>query len=454
MTWTYDSTFACSGDSADWVIEGGGEHDNTATIVETGQNDDATVTVDCYDLGVTKDAVPTYTRTYEWDIDKSVSPESHILFPGQLGTSTYTVTVNKTGYTDSAWAVTGTINITNPSSLPVELSSVTDSVGGVSAVVVCPSMTVPAGGSLECTYSASLPDANTRTNIATVTLADGGQTYSGSYEVVFGAPTTEVYAGVNVTDTNGESWGPVSGNMTWTYDSTFACCGDTADVVIPGGGSHDNIATICETGDWDNATVTIECIENEWCGLTIGFWKNNIGKYLADKQNGRQVTDDFFEIEYPTPPCDGIDADCTTWGAVYDRLANFNASVAQEKAIAQMIAMKLTSAFSEDGFGYSIDYSRYPSGTECSNILMNASDDYLQGENPMNVGDLWTYVMDLYGTGNFSEAQKIADCINNYKWGCEDYDDNGLYCGDSCVSETLQEEDEEEYFILLTSNNV
>ena len=170
----------------------------------------------------------------------------------------------------------------------------------------------------------------------------------------------------------------------------------------------------------------------EWCGLTIGFWKNNVGKFNDHKKNGRQVSDEFFN---------GIDVetffddiyDCESWGDVYERLAKFDASSAEEKAIAQMFAMKLTSAYSEDGVAYFVDYSRYPYDSECYEILAAASDNL--GANPMYIQDLWVYVMDLYEDGCYSEAQELADCINNYKWGCEDYDENGMLCIDgSCTT--------------------
>ncbi len=31
------------------------------------------------------------------------------------------------------------------------------------------------------------------------------------------------YTSINVTDTNGQAWGPVSGDTTWTYNKDFTC---------------------------------------------------------------------------------------------------------------------------------------------------------------------------------------------------------------------------------------
>ncbi len=65
-SFTYAETFACDEDE--------GTHDNTATITQTQQSDSASVTVACYDLTVTKTAVPTFSRDFDWTIEKSVDP--------------------------------------------------------------------------------------------------------------------------------------------------------------------------------------------------------------------------------------------------------------------------------------------------------------------------------------------------------------------------------------------
>ncbi|MEJ5293045.1 MAG: hypothetical protein WHS82_05555, partial [Candidatus Methanosuratincola sp.] len=78
------------------------------------------------DISVTKDAYTSYTRTWQWEIDKSVCPETWHLFNGDSGTSMYTVEVTKTGYTDSGWAVSGNITVTNNWNAPVEIVGVTD----------------------------------------------------------------------------------------------------------------------------------------------------------------------------------------------------------------------------------------------------------------------------------------------------------------------------------------
>jgi hypothetical protein len=265
---TYSRTFLCDDDE--------GSHTNTASFVTndtaaTG-SDSASVTVACYDISVSKDAATSLTRAYSWTIDKSVSPASWALFTGESGTSDWTVAVDKTGFTDSAWAVEGSITVTNNHPTRVaEITAVTDVVSPAIAASVNCGVTFPHdiavnGGTLICSYSTSLPDAAIRTNTATATLQlydfdslevgtkSGTDDYTGQASVDFTSPTiTEVYASINVTDTNGQSWGPVSDDASWTYAETFSCDSDA--------GTHNNTATITETGQNDSASVTVACYD-------------------------------------------------------------------------------------------------------------------------------------------------------------------------------------------------
>jgi hypothetical protein len=207
-----------------------------------------------YEVEVAKDAHTSFTRTYQWDIDKSVTPELWTLFTGDSGTSVYTIGVTRTGFTDSAWKVTGTITIHNPAPLAATLTAVTDVVSpGIAAVVDCGVSFPHSLGSddtLSCSYEAALPDGTNRTNTATVTTTGAVGGGSGSAAVAFGAPTTEVNASITVADSNGGSWA-FSDSGTVTYARTFACNADQ--------GVHGNVATIVETGQSDSAAVAVQC---------------------------------------------------------------------------------------------------------------------------------------------------------------------------------------------------
>jgi uncharacterized repeat protein (TIGR01451 family) len=235
--------------------------ENTASVTvegdsDAGDNSDSGSVTIC-PIVVTKTAETTFTRTWEWDIDKSVDPDEWNLFTGESGTSEYTVDITRTGSVDSDWAVSGTITITNPASIAATLTEVTDVISpNISADVDCPALIVPANDSIDCTYSADLPDGANRTNTATATLQNspsGTTDFSGTADVTFGDPTTVVNASVNVTDTVEGDLGTFSDTDSVSYTRTFECDADEGD--------HDNTAEIVETGQTASASVTVNCYE-------------------------------------------------------------------------------------------------------------------------------------------------------------------------------------------------
>jgi hypothetical protein len=143
----------------------------------------------CYDAGgspplaleVAKTAQTSFTRTYGWEIVKSVEPETWDLFTGDSGTSLYTVAVFKDDGTDGDWMVTGTITITNNTGQNATIESVTDLLSGFGSLTVDCGVTFPhvlaPGASLVCVYSAALPDGTLRLN--TVTVSTSGEVAGG-----------------------------------------------------------------------------------------------------------------------------------------------------------------------------------------------------------------------------------------------------------------------------------
>ncbi len=215
---SYSETFTCDGDA--------GTQDNTATIQETGQSDSASVTVNCYALEVRKDAFTSFRRFYSWSIDKSADQSEVTLPIDQALLVNYSVEINVTGFTDSTWTVSGNISVHNPAPVTATLNSVSDVISGVGpASVFCGvsfPYTLPAGGTLDCTYEQDLPDGSNRTNTATASLQNysydyqmnatpsGTSDFSGSAAVDFGAASvTEVDECVDVSDTHAGSLGAV-----------------------------------------------------------------------------------------------------------------------------------------------------------------------------------------------------------------------------------------------------
>src|SRR5689334_2963070 len=207
-----------------------------------------------YEVAVSKTAETSFTRTWQWQIDKSVSPDRWELFTGDTGTSRYTVAVERAGYTDSGWAVQGTISIHNPSPMTATIASVSDLItGGITPALDCGVSFPYALGSdqtLQCTYQTALPDGAPRTNTATVATTGAVGDGSGSAAVTFGDPTTQVNASIHVADSNGGAW-QFNSSGSVSYDRTFQCPG----------GVHGNTATIVETGQSDSASVSVQCYD-------------------------------------------------------------------------------------------------------------------------------------------------------------------------------------------------
>lgn len=271
--WSYSTVYACGADE--------GSHVNKATITQTGQEANATVTLNCYELQISKDATPTFTRTYEWGIQKNSSIASLTLAIGQVYPVPYTVLVDATPV-DSDWTVAGTVTLTNPAPIPAPVVSLTDNMAALDCGVVNFPYLLPAGETLPCTYKAALPDGAPRTNKATATLQNqpsGVTLFETSAAVNFTTPTLEIDKGVTVTDSlygalGALTFGVDSLPYTFTYllpIGPYSTCGDY-DI--------DNIATletsnlhIVKEAAW-HVDVNIPC---GGCTLTIGYWKTHAG---------------------------------------------------------------------------------------------------------------------------------------------------------------------------------
>lgn len=288
---SYDKTFTC-GESGYYINKA------FANLIDVqGEkysiHDSAKVTIRCYALQVSKTAVTEFDRQYHWDIEKTVKPAELTLSSGQLYDVSYEVTVKTTGYTDGNYRVRGDIVISNPAPMDAELTAVIDTLSSLTLdcqSLTVPALTVPAGGTLTCTYTASLPDGETRTNTATVSLrnytydynkvatpAAGTTSFSGTAVVSFASATMhEIDKCVDVTDNLADRLGTVcvdDAQKTFEYKYTvgpYEACGNyevnntakftTEDKGLTGSAS----ATV---------KITVPCAVG--CTLTQGYWKTH-----------------------------------------------------------------------------------------------------------------------------------------------------------------------------------
>ncbi len=287
----YSQTFTCTADE--------GKHENTVSatqiINETPKpiSDSASVQVNCYDLAVAKDASASFQRKYTWGIDKIADFSSLTLSPGQFYTLPYSVRVDVTGHTDSQFAASGNITVTNPAPIPATLNSLNDVIaGGVTANVICPvsfPYNLAAGGSLSCTYSASLPDSADRLNTATAVLqnyaygsdgskaAAGTTNFSGAANVSFASATiNEVDECISVSDTLFGNLGTVCKNeapKTFTYSVSVGGYGTCGEYYVDNTASFITNDTFTPGSDNWRVTITVPCATG--CSLTPGYWKTH-----------------------------------------------------------------------------------------------------------------------------------------------------------------------------------
>ena len=260
--------------------------------METGDEAGATVVVTCYALDVTKTAETEFTRTWVWTLDKTSEVSALTVPAGFPFAVDYSVTPDATS-SDSDAKVAGTITVTNPAPMAAKVLSVADAATpDVTLAVTCEGATFPitlaTDEKLECTYEGGLPDLSTRDNVATAELqnvtydAEGAATetgttaFTGSEQITFGDPTSNVDACIDVTDDQGGALGTICiGDLpkTFTYSVTwgpFETCGSYNGVNIASFTTNDTGATGSDS--W-TVTVNIPCGPN--CTLSQGYWKNH-----------------------------------------------------------------------------------------------------------------------------------------------------------------------------------
>ena len=235
-SWKYNNDFACSTNPADYT-DGfySYDHVNTATITETEQSDDATVTVNCYAPVVTKNAKASYDETWTWTLKKSVDQTDQSGFPGDVLDWTWTVTVDEF-FAEDNFVVSGGITVKNPSGSPgnmtVDLADELDdtTIATVDCGAGVTSVTVAPGATETCSYSASPTGLTATLNTATGTF--------NSINVIATADVTFVKNVVNGTatvDDDQESDFPVNlvagdlGTRKWTETQNDTCSTDWAD---------------------------------------------------------------------------------------------------------------------------------------------------------------------------------------------------------------------------------
>ena len=269
-TYTHDLDCSVLTDASYTNGFGSYTHTNSISSVATETNttnNSAEVDVDCYRLAVQKTANTAFTRTWEWAIKKTVVPTEVTLFEDESVTLNYSIKVTNTAQNDTGHTVSGVVTVYNPAPNAATLTSLTDLLDGddvtfanCSAPYVVPAGTVANPGTLTCNYTASRPNANTVTNVATAVLF--GKSYPGQATANFANATiTKINDSIDVTDTNTTTvFGPFTANATETYSEVANC---EAVTYNNGTGSFTlpNIAGIVDLNISSSATAKINCVQ-------------------------------------------------------------------------------------------------------------------------------------------------------------------------------------------------
>jgi len=246
---------------------------------------------------ITKTAVPTFTRTHEWDIEKSVTTEKGYklddetpkiwLYADERGDekATWTVDVTYEGFEDTDHALSGSIEVANTGALGARITNLVDTYGGGPVpigdckveeepfVFGLAGTVLQPGETLVCSYIVAEADKELTENTARV----GGRftdesTFNETDKATYtwDEPTTEHFATVNVKDISDLFGEQTLGTVTepndrqFTYDKHFAYMEDFGYDVC-GGFTYENTATIVETEQDAEATlkVNVQCVEME-----------------------------------------------------------------------------------------------------------------------------------------------------------------------------------------------
>ncbi len=353
-----------------------GIFNNTATVTSDMNapiSASASVTVYC-DLRVSKTAVPTFTRTYNWSITKGVD-KTLVRKVGGSATFNYAVNVRQTGYVDSNWLVTGRITVVNPNpTLAISGVNVTDSVnnGGSCTVEGGSGITIPAGGSVilnyTCVYAAE-PTLRSGLNIARATWdktagtphksASGSKFFSfGSCGTTTAGNPTNVNKTITVTDKfNGSTTtlGTVTATTYMPYAAKTFNYSRTVSIPSYACKSYANTAKIVETGQSAGKTITV-CGPINLGAKSKGFWQNkngqNIIKQTASISGVCKLTP-WLRTYAPFQDLSAT-ASCTAAATyVYNIIKAADASGASMNAMlkAQMLAAALDVYYSDPALG-------------------------------------------------------------------------------------------------------
>ena len=240
-------------------------------------------------LSASKDATSSFDRTFAWSAAKSAN-KTYVQQVGGTVNVTYSVVASVTGSTDSNYAVSGNVTVTNPNAVDVTGVTISDDVAGCSITGQATGLTIQPG-STPFGYSCTFGGTSVTSNTATVSwpaqlleshplAAGSAQTPAATWDWTTTVPT---YLDECVTLTDSMVVGSLG----------TACVGDplpktftySKALAVPAHGclAYPNTATLTTN---DSATTATSSASVTVCGPvasgahTIGFWKTTNGQGL------------------------------------------------------------------------------------------------------------------------------------------------------------------------------
>ena len=225
-------------------------------------------------LLVSKTAETHIKKTYDWSIakkEKDGKTQLNGQVDGPAGTANYEIEVTKE-LVSTEYSVSGVITVKNDSTTNLVAATVTDTLPGATDLVLALPCTgafaLAAGATIECSYTAKLPNADARINTAVAdsgsdAVADG----SGTAGVAFDdeTPVTVVNDSIDVSDnfatpgstSDDKHWTDIDETTTLSYAQAFTCGGTS------GSAGFTNIASIDGTDKTASWTVQVTCAAKE-----------------------------------------------------------------------------------------------------------------------------------------------------------------------------------------------
>ncbi|MGM0386419.1 MAG: LPXTG cell wall anchor domain-containing protein [Actinomycetota bacterium] len=257
----------------DWDGEGAppvgyefADEQGRSVVIGTVPMDPEPTILDCVGPTIDKSVVPEFTRTYLWEIDKTVVDDVTDLDPGEKAIFDYTITVTPDGYMDADLMLSGSITLNNPFDVAID-GVVTDDFEGITCDVEDDGVIddLASGAEIDLGYECDLTGfepGEDDMNVASVTWTiPRGQGQGGGnpivvsqgvfVDVAFTTPTTEVNEIVTVMDdtVQDDDDAVVLGTATWNVEGTPTVFDYHVEGwnMTPGCYDVDNTAWIVET---------------------------------------------------------------------------------------------------------------------------------------------------------------------------------------------------------------